>query len=344
MSTDTGLELVIGNKNYSSWSMRPWFLMRQAGIPFRERVFLFEEPNWRERVAAFSPSLKVPVLHHGDVAIHESLAICEYVADLHPEAKLWPEDRTARGIARAVSMEMHAGFANLRKDLSMDIVARIPRRERSRETESEIARVQKVWDESRARFGSGGPFLFGRFSIADAMFAPVVWRFRSYDVEVKDRTARAWYEMMLELPVMKEWERDAEAEVPIARALLAQHGTTPDPKSATHCFAVIFASQYSGTGVPDGYDAAADAMVALAKKQPGFLGIESARGADGFGITVSYWDSLEAIKNWREHPEHRAVQARGRESYYARYDLRVCSVERGYRFDREREREKVSHG
>src|SRR5687767_5876961 len=118
----TPLELVIGNKNYSSWSMRPWFLLRQAEIPFEERVFLFEEPRWRERIAEFSPSLKVPVLRHGSLVVQESLAICEYIADLHPERALWPEDRSKRAIARAVSMEMHAGFANLRKDLSMDIV------------------------------------------------------------------------------------------------------------------------------------------------------------------------------------------------------------------------------
>ncbi len=328
------LELVIGNKNHSSWSMRPWFLLRQADIPFEEHLVLFEEPRWRERIVDLSPSLKVPVLRHGELVVHESLAICEYIAELFPDKKLWPDEREKRAFARAVSTEMHAGFANLRKDLSMDIAGRFPRRERSKETEAEIARVQRIWDEARARYGAGGPFLFGRFSIADAMFAPVVWRFRSYDVPVVDRTARAWYEMMLELPVMKEWERAAEAEVPKSKALLAEQGTTPDPRSATHCFAVVFSSQHTKDAGAAGYGETADAMVALAKKQPGFLGIEAARGADGFGITVSYWDSLEAIKSWREHPEHKAAQARGRETFYERYDLRVAHVERGYRFDR----------
>src|SRR5690349_8380762 len=115
MSDD--LELIIGNKNLSSWSMRPWFLLKQAEIDFKERVFLFEEPHWRERIVEFSPSLRVPVLRHGSLVVHESLAICEYIADLHSEKQLWPEDRSKRAIARAVACEMHAGFASLRKDL-----------------------------------------------------------------------------------------------------------------------------------------------------------------------------------------------------------------------------------
>lgn len=324
------MELLLGNKNLSSWSLRPWLALRQADIPFTEHVFLFEEAGWRDRIAELSPSRRVPALRDGELVIWDSLAICEYAADRHPEAALWPADPKARAVARAVSAEMHSGFAALRKDMSMDVVARHPSAPRSRETAADVARVLEIWDECRARHGADGPFLFGRFSIADAMYAPLVWRFRTYAVPVTGRGA-AWYAMMLELPAMKEWERAAEAEVAALRA--SPKTATPDPTSAQHCFAVIFSSQHAGAS-PAGYDEAATAMVELAAKQPGFLGVESARGTDGFGITVSYWDSLEAIARWKAHPEHQKAQAQGRESFYARYELRVCSVERGYKFTR----------
>jgi glutathione S-transferase len=331
--------LVLGNKNLSSWSLRPWLPLRYAGIPFRERVVPFETDGWRESIQALSPSRRVPVIHHGEHVIWDSLAICEYAAERFPDARLWPSDLGQRALARSVSAEMHSGFASLRRDLSMDVVARHPRRPMSHETESDVARVRELWAECRARAASlqgdeSGPFLFGRFSIADAMFAPVVWRFRTYDVELEG-SARAYYEAMLALPAMKEWEQGAIAEVAAlsaARDAAAESATrAPDPTSAQHCFAVIFSSLRTAEASEE-YEAATAAMVELASKQPGFLGIESARGPDGFGVTVSYWDSLEAIRNWKDVPAHAAVQAQGRKTFYERYEVRVAAVERGYKF------------
>jgi glutathione S-transferase len=328
------LLLVLGNKNLSSWSLRPWLLLRHAGIAFEERVFLFEDPGWRDEIVKLSPSRRVPALRHDSEVIWDSLAICEYINDLHPEKNLWPKDPKTRAIARSVSAEMHSSFGNLRKDLSMDVTARIPRRAtRSAETQADIDRIVQIWTDCRQRFGGSWtdePFLFGPFSIADAMYAPVVWRFRSYDIPIKNELARWWYEMMLTLPAMKEWEADAEKEV--AELAARPKEKTPDPKSAQHCFAVIFSSQHKPGAQEAGYDDVVNAMEELAKKQPGFLGIEGARSPDGFGITVSYWDSLEAISAWKAQADHQRAQSKGRESFYSRYEVRVCSVERGYKF------------
>ncbi len=299
----SGLVLVIGNKNLSSWSMRPWLLAKHAGIAFEEKVVLFETAGWRDAIASISPSSRVPALRDGELVVWDSLAICEYLAERHPEKMLWPRDLATRARARAVSAEMHAGFAHLRRELSMDVVARYPRGTRgatSAEADADIRRVQEIWSE---RSGDG-PFLFGAFSIADAMFAPVVWRFRTYDVALEDPRARAYYETMLALPAMRAWERDAEDEVHWAAAA-PKPATPPDPRSAQHCFAVVFSNQRTKHDAAE-YQATARAMEELAAKQPGFLGIESARGEDGFGITVSYWESLEAIKRWRDEPSHRA--------------------------------------
>ena len=336
------LLLVLGNKNLSSWSLRPWLLLRQAGIAFEERVLAFETESWRDTIASLSPTRRVPVLHHGELVVWDSLAISEYVADAFPEAQLWPRDRAARAVARAVSAEMHAGFSHLRRDLPMDVVARHPRRAFSRETEDDLARVQSIWADCRARAAAleaeeeAGPFLFGRFSIADAVYAPVICRLRSYGIERElTRGARAYYETMLALPAMRDWEEAAIAEVKALAAVKATsapvRSRSPDPRSAQHCFAVIFSSKRTAE-VPEDYDAASKAMVELAAKQPGFLGIENARGADGFGITVSYWDSLEAIRSWKDVPSHAAVQVKGKQSFYERYEVRVCTVERGYKF------------
>jgi len=321
------LRLILGSKNFSSWSLRPWLALRQAGIPFDETVVLFETPGWRDSIRDLSPSGKVPSLRHGDLVLSESLAICEYVAELHPQANLWPADAVARAVARAVSCEMHAGFGNLRKDLYMDVTMHAPKETLSAETRADIERVRAIWEDCRTRFGSSsaGPFLFGAFSIADAMFAPVVWRFRTWGVAVVPPAARAWYEAMLALPAMKEWEEAAQAEVRARTVPL----TPPDPRSAQHVFAVVFSSQLIPSAAAE-YGPTADAMVELAKKQPGFLGIEAARGTDGFGITVSYWESLEAIAAWKANAEHRSVQERGKSHFYERYSLRVCSVERSY--------------
>ena len=328
------LVLVLGNKNLSSWSLRPWVLLRHAELPFRERVVPFESAGWRDAIAALSPSRRVPALHHGELKLWDSLAICEYVAELFPDARLWPTERSARAFARSVSAEMHSGFASMRRHMSMDVTARYPRRALSEETEADVARVVALWTECRTRmaFAHAGPFLFGRFSMADALFAPVVWRFRTYDVELTG-AAREYSETMLALPAMLEWERDAAAEVKAlaAAAATASPTRTSDPRSAQHCYAVIFSSKRTQEDA-EAYEEDAKAMVELAAEQPGFLGIESARGADGFGITVSYWDSLEAIRSWKAVPAHAAVQARGRKQFYERYEVRVAVVERGYKF------------
>ena len=225
MATD--MLLVLGNKNLSSWSLRPWVVLRHAEIPFRERVLPFEAEGWRDAIAALSPTRRVPVLHAGELVVWDSLAICEYVAETFPEARLWPNHRDVRAVARSVSAEMHSGFANMRRDLPMDVVARHPRRTFARETEDELVRVQAIWTECRARAAAltgedAGPFLFGRFSIADAMFAPVVWRFRTYGVELSG-DARAYSDTMLALPAMREWEQASIAEV---KALTSTTTTT----------------------------------------------------------------------------------------------------------------------
>jgi len=320
----SALHLISGNKNYSSWSLRPWLALRQANILFEETVTLFETPGWRESIKSKSPSGKVPALQHGDLTLVESLAICEYVADLHPEAKLWPDDVRARAFARSVSCEMHAGFSHLRKTMWMNVVGRTPKDVIATEVRADIDRVQALWMECRTRFGAGGPFLFGRFSIADAMFAPVVFRFRTYGIAVTEPAAKAWYEMMLSLPAMKEWERAAEVE-------MAGKPMPYDPSSAQSTYAVIFTSQHSSN--PDnleGYSEMANAMEELVKKQPGYLAHDSVRDSSGAGITVAYFDSLDAIARWKNNEKHRAAQERGKSHFYEQYSVKVCSVERSY--------------
>ena len=316
--------LFIGNKNLSSWSLRPWLVLRHAGLPFEERMLRFEEPGWRTSIREISPMGTVPVLHDGDLVIGDSLAICEYLAEERPE--LWPADRVLRAQARAVAAEMHSGFASLRRELPMDVTARVPRAVRSEETQRAVERVLAIWNARRADLG---PFLFGAFSIADAMFAPVVFRFRTYDVPLSGAAAE-YAARMLALPAMQEWAAAAALETRPGAAT-----EPPDPTSAEHSWAVIFTSRL-GTGARvAGYGAMATTMEELAAKQPGYLGMESARGEDGLGITVSYWGSLAAISSWKSVAAHRVAQERGRSSFYDRYEVRICSVERSYRFSKQ---------
>lgn len=169
------LKLVIGNKNFSSWSLRPWLVLRQAGLPFEEIHIGLYRPGTRELILQHSPTGKVPCLFDGDLRIWDSLAICEYLAESQPQ--LWPADRAARAEARSVSAEMHSGFTALRSQMGMDIVATKPGQGRTPESEADIARILAIWESCRARHSAAGSFLFGTFSIADAMYAPVVWRF-----------------------------------------------------------------------------------------------------------------------------------------------------------------------
>lgn len=205
------LTLVIGNKNYSSWSLRPWLLLRQAAIPFEEvRIPLYQAGSEIE-LAKWSPSGKVPALHDGAIRVWDSLAICEYLNERFPDRQLWPVDGAARAVARSVSAEMHAGFGALREHMSMNIRARRPGQGRTPECLADVGRILTIWTDCRAQFGQGGDFLFGRFGIADAMYAPVVLRFQTYGVALEG-AARTYANAVLALPALQEWMVDGVAE------------------------------------------------------------------------------------------------------------------------------------
>lgn len=203
--------IVIGNKTYSSWSMRPWLALKQTGRPFREEPIPLRQADTAARIHAHSAAGKVPVLKHGAITVWESLAICEYLADVFPEAGLWPADRAARAHARSVSAEMHAGFAELRNNMPMDITHDRRHESRAHLVQDEIRRVAQIWREARHRFGGDSDFLYGAFGIADAMFAPVVARFRTYGVTL-DEVCTRYMQAVLEWPAFREWEAGARAE------------------------------------------------------------------------------------------------------------------------------------
>ena len=207
----SNLHLVIGNKNYSSWSLRPWMALSMAGIPFRETVIPLDTPDTARLIAEHSGAGRVPVLHHGRQVVWESLAIMEYLAELFPEKHLWPKTVSARAVARAVANEMHAGFGHLRSACPMNI--RRPRKPvaLSEAAKKDIARVEQIWRDCRAKYGKGGKFLFGKFSIADAMYTPVVSRFETYAIAVADDT-RAYMDAVLNTPAFKAWREAALKE------------------------------------------------------------------------------------------------------------------------------------
>ena len=206
------LKLVIGNKNYSSWSMRPWLALRASNIPFEEIFIpLYTGQADKDRLLSFSRSGKVPALIDGDLTIWDSLAIIEYLAERFPEAKLWPQDRAARAHARSISAEMHSGFLPLRNECGMNLHRPIGGIALSEDARANIARVEEIWSDCRERYGKQGPFLFGAFSGADAMYAPVVHRFRTYAVKV-GRVVQAYMETMMALPAFKEWTEAGLAE------------------------------------------------------------------------------------------------------------------------------------
>jgi glutathione S-transferase len=207
------LTLVIGNKNYSSWSMRPWLAMRASGIAFEE-VFIplyTDDKADRDRILSFSRSGKVPSLVDGDITVWDSLAIIEYLAERFPEARLWPEDRAARAHARSISAEMHSGFLPLRNECGMNLHRPIGAVTLSADARANIARVEQIWTDCRARYGKAGPFLFGAFTGADAMYAPVVHRFRTYAIKVGP-LAQAYMQTMMALPAFAEWTKAGLAE------------------------------------------------------------------------------------------------------------------------------------
>ncbi len=195
--------LVVGNKNYSSWSLRPWLAMKVLGLPFREVRIPLYGPESKRALLEYSPAGKVPCLVDGEVRVWDSLAILEYLAERHPA--LWPADAALRARARSISAEMHSGFPNLRQHMCMNIRKRHPGKGRTPEVLAEIERVVAIWSEAR------GPFLFGAFGAADAMYAPVVLRFRTYAVELPP-VCRAYADAVLALPALQQWVRDAERE------------------------------------------------------------------------------------------------------------------------------------
>ncbi len=214
--------LYIGNKAYSSWSLRGWLMCKLAGIRFDEVTHDMGAPDWFEWVKSISPTARVPVLRHsdakmGDVMVWESIAIAEYLAELYPQADMWPKDVVARAHARAVSHEMHAGFADLRNEMWMTLLGKRPGRGRTAGALADIARIVTLWRETRTKFGAGGPYLFGaRFTIADAMYAPVAIRFRAWEPELP-ADAEAYVAALWDHPWMVEWRTAALLEKPIAR-------------------------------------------------------------------------------------------------------------------------------
>lgn len=206
-----GLHLIIGNKNYSSWSLRPWFAMKMAKLSFDETVIQLDVPETKARIAEHSGAGRVPVLHHGQVAVWESLAILEYLAETFPEKNLWPAGKAARATARAISSEMHAGFSALRNACPMNLRRKRKKAAMDAAVRADVARIDHIWTSCREKYGKGGKFLFGRFSNADAMYMPVVTRFDTYDIRVSP-AARAYMDHMLGTPAFREWKEAGVAE------------------------------------------------------------------------------------------------------------------------------------
>ncbi len=207
----SAITLIIGNRNYSSWSMRPWLALAQTGAAFDEIVVPLNQPETAAAIAAHSPSGKVPVLRDGALTVWDSLAIIEYLAERFPQAGLWPAPAEARAVARAVSAEMHAGLQALRAHMPMNIRATFPGRGRADGVQADIERIEAIWCDCRGRFGAGGAFLFGAFSAADAMFAPVVTRFQTYAVDL-DPVSRAYADAILAWPIVAAWCQAAADE------------------------------------------------------------------------------------------------------------------------------------
>lgn len=205
------LSLIIGSKRYSSWSLRPWIALKVAKIPFKEILVPLRQTTTAKALARHSPSRKVPVLIADKLKVWESLAILEYLADRYPAKGLWPTNREARALARAISSEMHAGFSPLRNNMPMDMGKHYPGEGHGPGVEADIARIDAIWQDCRKRFGKGGPFLFGKFTIADAMYAPVVSRFTTYGVKLSS-ASQTYCDAINALPAIAEWTKAAMRE------------------------------------------------------------------------------------------------------------------------------------
>lgn len=205
------LQLVIANKNYSSWSLRPWMAMTMAGLPFDETIIPLDMPSTRKQIAKHSGAGQLPVLHHGKVTIWETLAILEYLAETFPKKNLWPKSKAARAVARAISNEMHAGFTSLRNACPMNL-RRPPKPVMLNEAiKADIARIEEIWRDCRKTCGKGGKFLFGKFCNADAMFAPVVTRFETYAIPV-GRDTRVYMDAVMGTKAFQKWKSSALKE------------------------------------------------------------------------------------------------------------------------------------
>jgi glutathione S-transferase len=211
--------LIVGTKNWSSWSLRPYLALRATGAPFEEVLIQLrrtDSPSTKEQIRKFSPAGRVPVLKIEEngttTTVWDSLAICETLAERHPEAKLWPSDANVRAQARSYAAEMHSGFPDLRDQLPMDFARKVPTPDLRGATKEQIMRVQESWESALAKFGSNGGFLFGGFSVADCMYGPVVSRFATYGIEMPDATRR-YVERVMALPAMKDWGAASKAEV-----------------------------------------------------------------------------------------------------------------------------------
>jgi len=206
------LTIYLGNKNYSSWSLRAWLALKRTTVVFDEVVIPLYQSGSRETILKYSPSGRVPALRHGDTTVWESLAICEYLAESFPTFQLWPKDPGHRALARAVSAEMHGGFEGLRGHLPMNVRSSFPGSDVPPEVQADINRVLSIWRDCRTRYGEkNGEFLFGEFTIADAMFAPIVTRFRTYKIEL-EREADAYCDTVMAMPAMQEWIAAAKNE------------------------------------------------------------------------------------------------------------------------------------
>jgi glutathione S-transferase len=209
--------LVIGNKSWSSWSLRPWLAMRRVGLAFEEINIQLRQPDSKAEILKFSPSGMVPFLLDGDFGVWDSLAILEYLAEAHPDKGLWPEDMKARALARCAAAEMHSGFMPLRRNCSMEILASNPLDPMPEDVEADARRVVALWRECRTLYGQSGSFLFGAFTAADAMYAPVASRFRTYLPDLTrfgdDGTAADYVDTIFAMPEIQEWMEGARSQI-----------------------------------------------------------------------------------------------------------------------------------
>ena len=211
------LKLAVANKNYSSWSMRPWVLLTQAGIAFEEIQLKFSDSGKVVGIEPYSPTHQVPVMIVDGEPVWDSLAICEAAAELFPGKRLWPADPRARQIARSICAEMHAGFRKLRGAMPMNIRASLPGKGMTPEVQQDIDRIVEIWESCRARYGKGGELLFGQFSVADAFYAPVATRFLTYAVTLPP-AAQRYADALLALPAVRDWMAQARRETEFVRA------------------------------------------------------------------------------------------------------------------------------